>query len=106
MFVVMSAEEVDGHIEPFLHGMYEREKDAVRRASNIVKWYGVFDDGERDGDGTPKEKVKRGHNDQDKWTNKRWDSDGKVAWNTGFRPIGVFVKEVDMSRHIGLTAKG
>ncbi len=106
MFVVMSAEEVDGHIEPFLHGVYEREKDAVKRASNIVKWYGVFLDEEYNDDGTPKEKVKRGHNDQDKWADKRWDSDGTVAWNTGFKPIGVFVKEVDMSRRIGLTAKG
>lgn len=92
MYFVMSAEEVDGHIEPFLHAICEKKEDAVDLVARIVRDYDVFDDLTKD------EKTEPGLNDQDKWADERYDSDGTVAWNTGHRPIGVFVKEVDMTK--------
>lgn len=99
MFYVMSAEEVDGHIEPFLHAICERKEDATKVVEKIVRSYDVFCDDQS------KDKVKRGHNDQDKWADKRWDSDGTVAWNTVYRPIGIFVKEINMTKK-GILAEG
>ena len=92
MFYVMSAEEVDGHIEPFLHAICERKEDAGKLVARLVRDYDVFEDSMKT------EKIKPGFNDQDKWADKRYDSDGTVAWNTVYRPIGIFVKEVDMTK--------
>lgn len=99
MFYVMSAEEVDGHIEPFLHAICERKEDAGKLVARLVRDYDVF------GDSTETEKIKPGFNDQDKWVSMRYDSDGMVAWNATRRPIGIFVKEIDMTKK-GIMAEG
>lgn len=92
MYFVMSAEEVDGHVEPFLHAICERKEDATKLVARLVRDYDVFECLLKP------EEVRPGTNDQDKWADKRYDSDGTVAWNCGDRPIGIFVKEVDMTK--------
>lgn len=90
MYFVMSAEDVDGHLEPFLHAMCEDEGEARECVARLVGNIGLF--------GNDPE-AKPGLNDGDKWANRRWDGDGLTAWNWGVdERITVMAKYLDMTR--------
>lgn len=73
MFYVMSAEEVDGHIEPFLHAICEDDLEASEEVAKVVEKLDL-----RDQDDNP---LKPGVNDMDDWAIARYDADGLTAWN-------------------------